>query len=100
MTLRTDALTASISYDGSARSLRLEAATAAPLAPFEGSASAAGDGHVLTGPLSTANAKALQSVFPALRPQLIGGHRTSVGTGDRSGLVPPVQASAFDGDGV
>ena len=99
MTLRTDALTASISYDGSARSLRLEAATAAPLAPFEGSASAAGDGHVLTGPLSTANAKALQSVFPALRPQLIGGHRTSVGTGDRTGLATPGQARAFAADG-
>ena len=99
MTLRTDALTASISYDGSARSLRLEAATAAPIAPFEGSASAAGDGHVLTGPLSTANAKALQSVFPALRPQLIGGHRTSVGTGDRTGLATPGQARAFAADG-
>lgn len=77
MTLRNDSLEASIRYDGSARSLQLIASAAEALTSFEGEASAAGDGHVLTGPLSTANAKALQAAFPALRPQTIGGHRTS-----------------------
>jgi len=100
MTLHHDSLTASIEYDGSARSLRLDAASADALAAFEGTASAAGDGHVLTGPLTTANARALQAAFPVLRPQLIGGHRTSVGTGDRTGLATPGQARAFAEQGV
>lgn len=95
MTLRNDSLEASIRYDGSARSLQLLATAAEALTSFEGEAAAAGDGHVLTGPLSTANAKALQAAFPALRPQKIGGHRTSVGTGDRTGLATPGQARAF-----
>src|SRR5699024_6187067 len=56
-------------------------------------------GHVLTAPRSTANAKSRHSTFPALRPQLIGGHRTSVGTGDRTGLATPGQARAFAADG-
>ncbi|AXK44319.1 tagaturonate epimerase family protein [Brachybacterium saurashtrense] len=99
MTLRTDTLAASITYEGSARALRLDAPTAQALAAFEGTASAAGDGHVLTGPLSTANATALQAAFPALRPARIGGHRTSVGTGDRIGLATPGQARAFAAEG-
>lgn len=102
MTLRNDSLEASIRYDGSARSLQLVASAADALTAFEGQASAAGDGHVLTGPLSTANARALQTAFPALRPQKISGHRTSVGTGDRTGLATPGQARAFapQGPGV
>lgn len=100
MTLRTDALTASILYEGSARSLRLDAPTAEALTPFDGTASAAGDGHVLTGPLSTANARALQAAFPALRPQRISDHRTSVGTGDRTGLATLGQARAFAAEGT
>ena len=95
MTLRNDSLEASIRYDGSARSLQLIASAASALTSFEGEAAAAGDGHVLTGPLSTANATALQAAFPALRPQKISGHRTSVGTGDRTGLATPGQARAF-----
>ena len=100
MTLRNDSLEASIRYDGSTRSLQLIASAAEALTSFEGEASAAGDGHLLTGPLSTANAKALQAAFPALRPQKIGGHRTSVGTGDRTGLATPGQARAFAAQGV
>ena len=100
MTLRNDSLEASIRYDGSTRSLQLIASAAEALTSFEGEASAAGDGHVLTGPLSTANAKALQAAFPALRPQKIGGHRTSIGTGDRTGLATPGQARAFAAQGV
>ncbi|HEX7352149.1 tagaturonate epimerase family protein [Brachybacterium sp.] len=100
MTLRHDALTASIRYDGSARSLRVDATTPQALTGFEGTTSLAGDGHVLTGPLSTANAAALQAAFPALRPQRIGGHRTSVGTGDRTGLATPGQARAFAEQGA
>ncbi|ASK66357.1 hypothetical protein CFK39_11610 [Brachybacterium avium] len=95
MTLRTDALAASIRYEGSARSLRLDAATAETLAPFEGTSASSGDGYVLTGPLTTANATALQAALPCLRPQLISHHRTSVGTGDRTGLATPGQARAF-----
>ncbi len=95
MTLRTDALTASIHYDGSARSLRLDAPTAEALAAFEGTAGPSGDGYVLTGALSTANAVALQAAIPCLRPQRISDHRTSVGTGDRTGLATPGQARAF-----
>ena len=100
MTLRNDSLEASIRYDGSTRSLQLIASAAEALTSFEGEAAAAGAGHVLTGPLSTANAKALQAAFPALRPQKIGGHRTSVGTGDRTGLATPGQARAFAAQGV
>ena len=100
MTLRNDSLEASIRYDGAARSLQLVASAAEALTSFEGEAAAAGDGHVLTGPLSTANAKALQAAFPALRPQKIGGHRTSVGTGDRTGLATPGQARAFAAQGA
>ncbi|HJG92352.1 MAG TPA: tagaturonate epimerase family protein [Brachybacterium massiliense] len=100
MTLRNDSLEASIRYDGSTRSLQLIASAAEALTSFEGEASAAGDGHLLTGPLSTANAKALQAAFPALRPQKIGGHRTSVGTGDRTGLATPGQARAFAAQGA
>ena len=100
MTLRNDSLEASIRYDGSARSLQLVASAAAALTAFEGEAAAAGDGHLLTGPLSTANAKALQAAFPALRPQKIGGHRTSIGTGDRTGLATPGQARAFAAQGA
>ena len=100
MTLRNDSLEASIRYDGSTRSLQLIASAAEALSSFEGEAAAAGAGHVLTGPLSTANAKALQAAFPALRPQKIGGHRTSVGTGDRTGLATPGQARAFAAQGV
>ena len=55
MTLRNDSLEASIRYDGSTRSLQLIASAAEALTSFEGEASAAGDGHLLTGPLSTAN---------------------------------------------
>src|SRR5699024_6786390 len=95
MTLRTDALTASIPYDGAARSLRLAApATEAP-AVVEGTAGPSGEGYVLTGALTTANAIALQAAIPCLRPQRISGHRTSVGTGDRTGLATPGQARAF-----
>ena len=99
MTLSTDSLAASIRYDGSTRSLQLTAPSAAALAAFEGEAAAAGDGHVLTGPLTTTNARALQAAFPSLRPQLIGGHRTSVGTGDRIGLATPGQVRAFEAQG-
>ncbi|GAA1490145.1 tagaturonate epimerase family protein [Brachybacterium sacelli] len=100
MTLRNDSLEASIRYDGPARSLQLAAASADTLAGFEGEAAASGDDHVLTGPLSTANARALQAAFPVLRPQLISGHRTSVGTGDRTGLATPGQARAFGAAGA
>lgn len=100
MTLRTDALEASIYYDGGRRSLRITAADAATLNPFDGTAAASGNGHVLTGPLSTANALALQDAFEVLRPQLISGHRTSVGTGDRTGLATPGQARAFGESGA
>src|SRR5699024_8070268 len=95
MTLRTDALTASIHYDGSARSLRLDAPTAEALAAFEGTAGPSGVGYLLTGGLTTANAIALQAAIPSPRPRRISDHRTSVGTGDRTGLATPGQARAF-----
>ncbi|MGP9538598.1 tagaturonate epimerase family protein [Brachybacterium sp. AOP43-C2-M15] len=95
MTLRTDALEASIRVDGTARSLQVTAPAAEDLTPFEGTAVAHGEGHLLTGPLSTANAVALQAAFPVLRPRRISDHRTSVGTGDRMGLATPGQARAF-----
>ncbi len=100
MTLRTDSLEASIRYDGPVRSLQLTAADAAALAPFEGEASLAGERHLLTCALTTANAKALQQAFPVLRPQLITPHRTSLGTGDRTGLATPGQARAFGEQGT
>ncbi|WP_114855127.1 tagaturonate epimerase family protein [Brachybacterium sp. YJGR34] len=100
MTLRTDSLSASIRYDGSARSLEVAASTAEALAAFEGTAAARGDGHVLVGELSTANARALQGAFEVLRPRLISGSRTSVGTGDRTGLATPGQARAFGAQGT
>ncbi|MEE1619407.1 tagaturonate epimerase family protein [Brachybacterium sp. J153] len=99
MTLRTDALEADIHYDGAVRSLHVRAAAADALAPFEGEIRPDGEAHLLEGPLSTANAKALQDAFEVLRPQLISRHRTSVGTGDRIGLAGPGQAAAFAAHG-
>src|SRR5699024_7563422 len=101
MTLHHGSLVASIESDGSTRWLRLVAPGPDALAPFEGSTEVQGQDHVLTGPLSTVNATALQAAFPSLRPQLVSGHRTSVGTGDRTGLATPGQARAFaDHDSV
>jgi hypothetical protein len=91
MSLSTDSLTADIVHDGSTRLLQVTAQDAQLLEPFEGEIAQS----TLTGPLSTRNAKALQQVFPALRPQLIGSHPVSVGTGDRIGLATPGQARAF-----
>ena len=95
MSLQNDALRADIVQAGAERRLQLTAETAEALTGFEGEIRAEDGHHVLTGPLSTANAVALQERFPSLRPQLIGGHRVSVGTGDRTGLATPGQARAF-----
>src|SRR5699024_9119512 len=54
-----------------------------------------GDGYVLTGALTTANAIALQAAIPCLRPQRTSGHGTSGGSGDRTGVATPGQARAF-----
>lgn len=95
MSLQNDSLRADILQDGAERRLQLSAETAEALTGFEGETRAEDGRHVLTGPLSTVNALALQERFPSLRPQLIGGHRVSVGTGDRTGLATPGQARAF-----
>ncbi|MGY5765486.1 tagaturonate epimerase family protein [Brachybacterium sp. DNPG3] len=95
MALRNDTHSADVRRERSGSTLRLEVADSALLAPFEGTSSPAGDGYVLEGPTSSRNARALQDVFPALRPQFVGAHRTSVGTGDRIGLATAGQAAAF-----
>src|SRR5690606_36017099 len=95
MTLRTDHLEADVLRTADGSTLQVRAADDARLAPFEGEARPDGDGHLLTGPLSPANAAALREAFPVLRPRPIGDTRTSVGTGDRLGLATAGQARAF-----
>ena len=74
MTLRTDHLEADVLRTADGSTLQVRAADAARLAPFEGEARPDGDGHLLTGPLSPANAAALRAAAeralpPALRTQ-------------------------------
>ena len=95
MTLRTDTLTADVVRTRDGSTLQLRASDAAALAAFEGEVRADGDGQLLTGPLSHANALALRAAIPALRPSPVSAHRTSVGTGDRLGLATAGQAAAF-----
>lgn len=63
-------------------------ADAATLAAFEGTRSAHGDQTLLVGPTNAHNAAALRSVFPWLKPKLLG-LQTSAGFGDRLGLATP-----------
>lgn len=102
MTLRNDAFEAWIDRSDAAAPLRVRSAESQAFAPFDGTAGPAGDAYVLSGALNTANARALQRIFPSLRPQFVTGHPTSVGTGDRLGLATAGQARAFDehGEGV
>ncbi|MBB5633724.1 hypothetical protein BKA04_001947 [Cryobacterium mesophilum] len=79
---------------GDARRLRVSAPSAAALADFEGTAAESATGSVLDGPLSAANAVAVRTHVPSLRPQPIG-LRTSAGVGDRLGLAAPGQVRAF-----
>lgn len=95
MTLRTDSLTADVTRTSDGSTLLLRASDAAALAGFDGELSTDGGDHLLAGPLSHENAVALRAAIPALRPQLVTGHRTSVGTGDRLGLATAGQAAAF-----
>ncbi|WP_152352576.1 tagaturonate epimerase family protein [Brachybacterium subflavum] len=95
MTLHTAALQADVVRSREKSSLLLRAARPADLAAFEGTVSETADGAVLEGPASHANALALRAAVPALRPRLVSGHRTSVGTGDRTGLATAGQARAF-----
>ena len=98
MTLRISTphglLEAGIRSEGTQRQLQVLAPRPEDLAPFEGTPGGS-EGTQLVGPLTSTNARALQAAFPALRPQLISGHRSSVGTGDRLGLATPGQARAF-----
>lgn len=95
MTLRTDSLTADVTRTSDGSTLLLRASDAAALAGFDGELSTDCGDHLLAGPLSHENAVALRAAIPALRPQLVTGHRTSVGTGDRLGLATAGQAAAF-----
>ncbi|PWH06255.1 hypothetical protein DEO23_04520 [Brachybacterium endophyticum] len=95
MTLRTQTLQADVVRRRDGTGLLLRAAAAGDLAAFEGTVSEADGGAVLEGPADHANALALRAAIPALRPQLVSGHRTSVGTGDRTGLATSGQARAF-----
>jgi hypothetical protein len=63
-------------------------------AGLAGSASEAFGGSLLVGPADAANAAALRSAIPWLRPRLLGS-ATSVGTGDRLGLATPGHVAAF-----
>ena len=100
MTLRNDQLEADVDY--AKQLLRVSAAEAAALSPFDGTAAEGGGRQVLEGPLSPANAAALRDAFPHLRPVLVGRSQVSVGTGDRLGLATPGQVAAFQryGKGV
>jgi tagaturonate epimerase len=100
MTLRTDHLEADVLRTADGSTLQVRAAEIAHLAPFEGETRRDGDGHLLTGPLSPANAAALREAFEVLRPRPIGDTRTSVGTGDRLGLATAGQARAFRDQGA
>jgi hypothetical protein len=95
MTLRTDTLQADVVRTREGSSLLLRAAHPEDLAAFEGPVAEVGGGAVLHGPASHANALALRAAIPALRPRLVSGHRTSVGTGDRTGLATAGHARAF-----
>lgn len=95
MTLSTDTLQADVVRTHERSSLLLRAARPADLTAFEGTVSETPDGAVLEGPTSHANALALRAAVPALRPRLVSGHRTSVGTGDRTGLATAGQSRAF-----
>jgi len=79
---------------GAVRRLRVSAPSATALADFEGAAAESATGTVLDGPLTAANAAAVRTHVPSLRPQPIG-LRTSAGVGDRLGLAAPGQVRAF-----
>jgi hypothetical protein len=100
MTLRTHDLEADVLRSADGSTLQVRAADPARLTPFEGEVRAEGDAHLLTGPLSPANAAALRGAFAVLRPRLIGDSLTSVGTGDRLGLATVGQARAFRDQGA
>jgi hypothetical protein len=100
MTLSTDHLEADVLRSADGSTLQVRAADPARLTPFEGEVRAEGDAHLLTGPLSPANAAALRGAFAVLRPRLIGDSLTSVGTGDRLGLATVGQARAFRDQGA
>src|SRR5690625_2615278 len=97
MTLENESCRADV--DLSAHVLRITAANAALLAPFEGVAAEGHGGQVLEGPLSARNAAALRERFPHLQPALIGSKGTSAGTGDRLGLATPGHVDAFRAHG-
>jgi hypothetical protein len=87
-----------VSYEGlelglttekDARQLAILADKGEPrLKQFEGRQLELGDGALLQGPLSSANAAALRDLLPWLRPQTLG-LKTSAGMGDRLGLATP-----------
>lgn len=95
MTLSHEQLTADVRRDREGTMLVLTSSDREALAPFEGDVREEGEGFVLEGPASTANARALQAAIPALRPGFVSEHRTSVGTGDRIGLATAGQARAL-----
>ncbi|MEE6288833.1 tagaturonate epimerase family protein [Georgenia sp. MJ173] len=116
MTLRTDALTATIERDAHGRrTLVVTAEDTTRLDAFEGDGGPAGSsvaadggaagrdgapagGYQLRGPLSAANAAALRTAVDNLRPRPLGTGR-SIGTGDRLGLATPGHARAFQEHG-
>src|SRR5699024_12234621 len=93
MTLENEFCRADV--DLSARLMRITAANAALLAPFDGVAAEGHGGQVLEGPLSAGNAAVLRDRFAHLQPALIGNEGTSAGTGDRLGLATPGHVDAF-----
>lgn len=99
--MKREGLEFSLTGVGGARRLRVSAPSAEALSGFEGVAGESATGTVLDGPLSAANAAAVRTHVPSLRPQPIG-LRTSVGVGDRLGLATPGQVRAFQrfGSGI
>lgn len=90
----TGGLSLSITGTGQGRRLRVLAPSAAAVRDFDGTASDVGNGTVLEGPLSAANAAAVRTHHAWLQPQPVG-LVTSAGVGDRLGLATPGHVRAF-----
>ena len=82
MSVKSGGLDLSIVGTGDKRRLRVLAPSSLALRDFEGTADEANEGTILEGLLSPANAAAVRSHVPWLRPQPIG-LQTSAGLGDR-----------------
>lgn len=94
MTLRTDQLDAEIAFIAGEPRLVVHSPDSRALEPFEGTPVEIAGHAGLEGPLSPANASALRTAFPNLRPRPLGT-AVSAGTGDRLGLATPGHARAF-----